>query len=239
MNLQIDVKATVGQLNLRVCIEGGTHPIALVGPNGAGKTTLLRLLAGAHRPTSGVIKVSGRTLFDSNTTVDVSPERRRVGYVPQGYGLFPNMSALDNVAFGLVAASGWRARRAGRERAQALLDEMECGELASALPHELSGGERQKVALARALAIAPEVLLLDEPLAALDIGARRSLRRFLAARLAKLECPCLLVTHDVRDVESFAAEICVMDRGQLVQRGSVAELKANPANDFVAEFVGE
>jgi ABC-type sulfate/molybdate transport systems ATPase subunit len=233
-----DIRTRAGELALHVTLDGGSEPLALVGPNGSGKTTLLRALAGAHHPVTGTVEVDGMTLLDSQSGTDLPIERRHVGYVPQGYGLFPHLSVLHNVAFGL---SNGEHRRPVPERtraAMAMLDELECAHLAHRHPTRLSGGEQQRVALARALVIEPRLLLLDEPLAALDATARRSVRSFLARKLRALGRPSIVVTHDVRDVKALDAEVCVLEGGTIVQRGRVDALRAGPATDFVAEFAG-
>jgi ABC-type sulfate/molybdate transport systems ATPase subunit len=212
-------------------------PLCLIGPNGSGKTSILKLIAGALRPDRGRIRLGQTELFDCASGVDVPSERRRVGYVPQGYGLFPHLSALDNVAFGLSTSAHGKRRSDARAEAERLLEQLDCTALASRLPIALSGGERQRIALARALLVEPELLLLDEPLSALDVGARRSVRSFLAARLRSLHKPALVVTHDPRDVKELDAEVCVVERGRVVQRGSLDALRADPKSDFVAEFV--
>lgn len=238
MSLRVRVAARVGELQLDVEIDGEGEPLVLVGPNGSGKTTLLRIIAGALTPTEGEISLTGQTLFCSQRGINLPSEERHVGYLPQGYGLFPHLSALDNVAFGLSTRGRSASRNERQRRAGAMLDDLGCAELAERLPTHLSGGERQRVALARALVIEPKLLLLDEPLAALDASAKRSLRSFLAARLRRFARPTLVVTHDVRDALSLGARVCVLERGHIVQRGDVAALRAAPASDFVAELVG-
>lgn len=232
------VQARVGALTLDVDLAGGPEPLALVGPNGSGKTTLLRLLAGALTPARGHIEVGGATLFCSDRGVDLPIERRRVGFVPQGFGLFPHLSVLDNVAFGLSTGPARRPAAARREAALAVLAALDVAHLARRLPARLSGGEQQRVALARALVTDPALLLLDEPLSALDATRRRAVRAFLAAQLRALGRPSLVVTHDARDVAALGATVCVLEGGRLVQRGSLEALRARPATDFVAEFVG-
>ncbi|MEZ4425594.1 MAG: ATP-binding cassette domain-containing protein [Gemmatimonadota bacterium] len=222
----------IGSLTLDVEMVLGSAPTALVGPNGAGKTTLLRILSGARIPVSGHVRVGGHPLFDSAAGIDLPPERRRLGYVPQGYALFPHLSALDNVAFGLHGL----ARSERRIRARAVLAELDAAHLAERAPATLSGGERQRVALARALATAPDALLLDEPLSALDARSRRETRRFLADYLAARARPALVVTHDLRDVVALGGPVVVLLDGRVAQAGTVAELAARPADDFVAEF---
>ena len=237
MKWQVDIEGRVGGLQLEVELRGDERPVALIGANGAGKTSLLRLLAGAHRPRRGTIEVAGELLFCSERGIDVPGERRRIGYLPQGYGLFPHLRVIDNVAFGLAVGARRLSRTERRAAALALLRQLDCAHLAQRMPRRLSGGEAQRVALARALAIEPEFLLLDEPMAALDAGVRRSVREFLANRLRSLGRPAIVVTHDVRDVLALDAEVCVLDRGRVVQRGELASLAAAPASEFVAEFV--
>lgn len=226
----------VGELDLDVRLDGGVRPVALVGPNGSGKTTLLRTIAGACRPSAGVIAVGDRVLFDSAGGVDLPPEQRRVGYVPQGYGLFPHLRVLDNVRFGLANSS--RHDNGARATALAVLEQLEADHLADRWPDTLSGGERQRVALARALVTEPHILLLDEPLAALDAAARRTMRRRLAAQLAESAVPALVITHDVYDIMALNADVHVMEQGRIVQRGPADALATHPATEFVAEVFG-
>ena len=254
MNWSVRVEARAGDFHLDAHIEGDAAPVAIIGPNGSGKTTLLRVVAGACRAERGRIRVGDRVLFDSRTGVFLAPEERRVGYVPQGYGLFPHLTVLDNVAFGLAAGRARgddrqrkadrrrrperRRRRADRRRIAAeILAEIECGHLARRYPAMLSGGEKQRVALARALLPAPEMLLLDEPLAAMDVAARRGLRDYLAAHLARRRQPAIVVTHDPRDVHALSPpKVYALERGKVVQSGSPGRLAAEPATEFVAEF---
>ncbi|HSN82607.1 MAG TPA: ABC transporter ATP-binding protein [Polyangiales bacterium] len=236
MSWNVDLRARVGALDLNVRMDGNDVPTVLVGPNGSGKTTLLRMIAGAHRPSSGQIRIGSMTVFDSAEDVDFPPEARQVGYVPQGFGLFPHLRVTDNVAFGLSVGRR-RQRSADRRRAAvSLLADLGCRHLAERMPFELSGGEKQRVALARALIVQPKLLLLDEPLATLDPGSRRRLRTFLADHLKTKRGPAIVVTHDVRDAEVLGGELFVLEKGKIVQRGTAEELRARPATDFVAEF---
>jgi len=233
------VSLRLGSLDLDVEIEGGEAPVALIGPNGSGKTTLLRTIAGAHRPDAGSVRLGDFVVFDAEAGIDLAPEERHVGYVPQGYGLFPHLSVLDNVAFGLTGRAGRAAGAARGERRDAamrLLERMGCAHLAARRPAGLSGGEQQRVALARALTVDPRILLLDEPLAALDARARRSIRSHLAEHLAERRGPALVVSHDLRDVQALGADVCAIEEGRIVQRGTATELAAAPATEFVAAF---
>lgn len=228
---EIELRGRLGGLALDVCFEAGDGPTILVGPNGAGKTTVLRAIAGADAGLRGHVRLGGRTLLDTTRGVDLPPEARRIGYVPQGLGLFPHLTALDNVAFGCGRGP------AARQRAHAMLGRMGALGLASRRPHELSGGERQRIALARALAIEPAGLLLDEPLSALDVGQRRRTRALLAEHLRGAGRPAIVVTHDVRDLLAIDGRLVVLEAGRVVQVGRAIELAAAPATDFVADLL--
>lgn len=233
MSWHVSMQLVLGSLELEVDIHGGSESVALIGPNGSGKTTLLKTIAGGFTPDAGRFELGDKVLFDSHLQIDLVPEQREVGYVPQGYSLFPHLSVVDNVAFGLSAQHS-RAER--RSLALEKLHEMDCAELADRRPLTLSGGEQQRIALARTLITKPTLLLLDEPLSALDVSARRSLRGYLAQHLARHAIPTIVVTHDIRDVAALGARMIVLDKGRVVQSGSVDELRSHPANDFVAEF---
>lgn len=183
-------------------------------------------MAGLERPTEGRVILGEEVWLDVTHRVDLSPERRRVGYLPQDYALFPHMSVAGNIRFA-----------ARRDRGD-LLERVGVGHLASVRPAELSGGERQRVALARALAREPEVLLLDEPFAALDAITRQQLRTELAALLPELGLPTLLVTHAFEDATALADRIGVLDQGEIVQLDSPQELVRNPGSLLVARLIG-
>ncbi len=236
MNWRIEIVARLGALHLDAQLEGDGRPVVLVGPNGAGKTTLLRIIAGAQPAASGCIRVGERTLWDTAAAIDRPPEDRRVGYVPQGYGLFPHLSALDNVAFGLAHGPTHQAKGPARNTATALLERLGCASLAQRMPASLSGGERQRIALARALVVDPDLLLLDEPLSALDIASRRVMRAFLVQHLAARAKPAIVITHDPRDIRALDAEVFVLEAGRIVQRGTASQLRDAPATPFVAEL---
>jgi molybdate transport system ATP-binding protein len=197
-----------------------------VGPSGAGKTTVLRVVAGLARPDTGRIALADEVWFDSARRVDRPPEARSVGYVFQDYALFPHLSVRGNVGYG------------GAGRVDELLERFGIARLADARPRELSGGERQRVGLARALAREPDVLLLDEPLSALDAHTRDSVRLELQGLLRELGLPTLLVTHDFEDAAALADRIGVLLDGRLLQVARAAELVASPADPFVASLTG-
>jgi putative spermidine/putrescine transport system ATP-binding protein len=214
---------------LTLRIEPG-ELVALLGPSGCGKTTALRILAGLDHPTSGEVQVGGRDI------TAVPANKRDMGMVFQAYSLFPHLSVTDNVAFGLKLRGIERARR--RDRAREVLELVGLGEHADRYAHQLSGGQQQRVALARALAIEPSVLLLDEPLSALDAKVRVQLRDEIRRVQLEVGTTTLFVTHDQEEALAVADRVGVMKDGRLEQLAAPAELYANPATPIVAEFVG-
>ncbi len=210
--------------------------VALVGPNGAGKTTALRALAGLERLQQGRVTLAGEVLEDAAAGVRVPPERRSVGVVFQDHLLFPHLSVLENVAFGL--RSRGRGRVEARRVAQEWLERMGLADRAARRPRELSGGQAQRVALARALAVEPDLLLLDEPLSALDATARAEVRAHLRHHLSSFAGMRLLVTHDPLEALSLADRLVVMENGAVVQAGSPAEIRVRPRSRYVADLVG-
>jgi len=204
--------------------------VALLGPSGCGKTTALRILAGLDRPTSGSVSVGGRDL------TKVPANKRDMGMVFQAYSLFPHMTVIDNVAFGLKLRG--RDSAARRARAGDMLDLVGLNEHANRYAHQLSGGQQQRVALARALAIEPSVLLLDEPLSALDAKVRVQLREEIRRVQIEVGTTTLFVTHDQEEALSVADRVGVMNAGRLEQLAPPAELYSAPASRFVGEFVG-
>ena len=214
------------ELDLDLTVEAG-RSLAIVGPNGAGKSTALGCIAGlVHN--AGTVRVGDRALDD------VPVERRRVGYVFQEYLLFPHLTVAENVAFGP------RARAIGRAHSTALasmwLDRLDLAPLATRRPGVLSGGQAQRVALARALAAEPEVLLLDEPLAALDVEVRVDVRAELAQHLRDWGGITIIVTHNREDVAALARDVIVLEHGRATQRGSLAQLTAAPATTYVHQL---
>ncbi len=204
--------------------------LALLGPSGCGKTTALRLLAGFEHPDSGAV------LVDGEDVTRIPAHRRDAGMVFQSYSLFPHLDALDNVAFGLRMRKVRTAER--RARAAELLELVGLADKGGRFPHQLSGGQQQRVALARALALRPRVLLLDEPLSALDAKVRLSLREEIRRLQRELGITTLFVTHDQEEALSMADRVAVMQAGRLEQCAEPAELYGRPATAFVAEFVG-
>jgi putative spermidine/putrescine transport system ATP-binding protein len=204
--------------------------LSLLGPSGCGKTTALRLVAGFDRPDGGRIVVDGKDI------TNVSPNKRDMGMVFQAYSLFPNMTARQNVEYGLRIRGKEKADR--RKRVDDLLELVGLGHAGDRYPHQLSGGMQQRVALARALAIEPRVLLLDEPLSALDAKVRVQLREEIRRIQLELGITTLYVTHDQEEALSVSDHVAVMYGGRIEQMGSPAEMYSAPATPFVAEFIG-
>ena len=210
--------------------------VAVLGPNGAGKTTLLGALAGLLRLDGGVVVLDDEVLEDPVRRIRVPAASRPVGVVFQDGRLFPYMSALENVAFGLRAR---RTRRADAlEQARSWLERTGVGDNAGSKPTELSGGQAQRVALARALALSPRLLLLDEPLAAVDAGARAALRREIGRQLRNSGATRVLVTHDAVDAMALADRLVILEDGHVVQEGPPADVRSHPRSRFAADLVG-
>lgn len=221
-------------LDVDLSFEPGVTVVA--GPSGAGKSTLLRLVAGLISPDAGTIRLGGRILHDADHGLSIPSYQRDISLVFQDYALFPHLSVRENVAYGLVARHVRRAER--QQRVAAMLERLGIASLAHARPPLLSGGQRQRVALARALVLEPRALLLDEPLAALDIQTRASVRAELRDVLADLAIPTVLVTHDYADALVFGDRIVILVDGRVAQDGSHSDLLAHPRTRFVADFTG-
>lgn len=237
MSLQAHLRFSRGDfsLDLPLTVQPG-EVVALLGPNGAGKTTALRLLCGLEALDAGSVTVDSTVLDHPEAKVFVPAERRQVGVVFQEYLLFPHLSARENVAFG-PRARGMAAAEA-RSQADRWLERVGLLEAGGRRPMQLSGGQQQRVALARALAASPRLLLLDEPLAALDAGTRSGVRRDLRRHLDEFAGCTVLVTHDPVDAYALADRVVVVEAGAVVQQGTLAEVAANPRSRYVAELVG-
>lgn len=214
-------------LELELTVTSG-RTLALLGPNGAGKSTALGALA-------GIVDSTGSILLNDRAIDGLEPADRRVGYVFQDYLLFPHLTILENVAFGPRARGIPRAT--ARSGAREWLDRLGIGELAARRPPQLSGGQAQRVALARALAGEPELLLLDEPLAALDAEVREEVRIELARHVRAWGGLTIVVTHSLEDVTALADDVVVIERGRATQRGTVRELVRSPATPYVRRLV--
>jgi len=205
--------------------------IGLLGPSGSGKTTILRMIAGLETPDEGDIVINGVKVND------IEPGKRGIGFVFQSYALFRHMTVYDNIAFGL------RVQKAKKEdihkKVTELIELIGLKGLDKRYPSQLSGGQRQRVAFARALAPNPQLLLLDEPFAAIDAKVRKELRRWLKQTISKLGITSIFVTHDQEEAVEVADEIIITNKGQIEQKGSPIEIYKNPQTPFVAQFIGE
>jgi molybdate transport system ATP-binding protein len=206
---------------------------ALIGPSGCGKTTVLRCLAGLDAPSPGRIMCGKEVWFDNARRIHRSPQQRGIGYLFQEYALFPHLTLFENIAYGLSSL----AKAEARSRVRELTDMLQLTGLETRYPSELSGGQQQRVALARTVATRPRVLLLDEPLAALDTPTSVELRGELRRVLAAWGIPTIVVTHDPVEVTTLADHVIVLCDGRIVQQGPVAQVFENPADAQVARIV--
>jgi molybdate transport system ATP-binding protein len=235
----LDVHAVVERADFTLDVTFTVRPgeiLGVIGPNGAGKTTLLRALAGLTSLTRGQLRLGELVLDDAAQSIFLPPEKRPVGLVFQNYRLFPHLSVRSNVAFSPLA------RRLGRTQARRIADDwlsrLDLAELADRKPGQLSGGQAQRVALARALAAEPSLLLLDEPMAALDARTRSEVRAELSRHLSAYGGPTLLVTHDPLEAMVMANRLLVIENGVVVQEGTPADVARRPATQYVARLVG-
>lgn len=238
--LRASIEVRRGALQLDIAFEVAPGEVlAVLGPNGSGKTTLLRVLAGLQPLDAGRVEVAGAVFDDAASDVFVPVEQRGVAFVFQDHALFRHLSVLENVAFGLRARGidKTTARHAARE----WLERVGLGDRADHRPHELSGGQQQRVAIARALVHKPSILLMDEPLSALDAGTRRAMRSELRAHLDQYAAEggiTVIVTHDPVDAYALADRVAVLDAGRLAQVGTIGEVTAFPRSPYVAELIG-
>jgi molybdate transport system ATP-binding protein len=232
--MTVDLRVGLPEFTLEVAWDAGEGVTVLFGPSGAGKTLTLHCLAGLVRPGAGRIVLDGRVLYDGATGLHVRPQERRIGYVFQGYALFPHLTVHANIGFGLAHAS--RLTRA--QRVTHVMTRLGIDGLADRYPHELSGGQRQRVALGRALANTPALVLLDEPLSALDLPLRRALRVELRALLTAWQVPAVLVTHDLAEAYEMGDQVIVYEAGRVQQSAPRTELLWRPASEGVARILG-
>jgi len=235
--LDVDIAKTYGCFRLEATFSvADGETLALVGPTGCGKSTCLMTIAGIVTPERGRVRFGERVLCDTEAGISVPPEKRNIGVVFQDYALFPHLTAFENVAYGL-RAKGTKGR-ALKEKVLAALDMVGIRHLADRAPLGLSGGERQRLALARAAALDVPIMLLDEPISALDPHTRDSVRRELKALIKSLGRTTILVTHDPIDALTLGERICVLEGGKVQQTGSGMELLLYPKTEFVARFMG-
>ena len=235
MTAALAIHATVDERDVRVDLEVKAGKIvALLGANGAGKSTVVELAAGTLRPSSGTVEINGRQVAGGSHWVP--PHRRQIALLAQEPLLLPHLDALGNVAFGPQALG--QRRTQARELAKARLEEVGAASLARRRPHQLSGGQQQRVALARALAPDPQLLLLDEPLSALDVEAAAELRQAVRSSLRESARTAVVVTHDLLDVLALADVVVVLENGRVVEQGPALEVLTRPRSRFAARFAG-
>jgi molybdate transport system ATP-binding protein len=235
VSLSVALHLRVGSFDLEVSFEAHQGITALFGPSGAGKTLTLRTIAGLTRPESGRIELDRRILLDTSAGVDLPPRSRRIGYVFQQYALFPHLSVVRNVGYGI----GDLPAEERRERIAALLELVGLAGLEKRRPAQLSGGQQQRVALARALATQPDLLLLDEPFAAVDLRVRRKLRAELRRIHEVTGTPMLLVTHDLTEVRQLSDWLVLVDEGRVRRSGPVSTVLADPTDPLLNELLDE
>ena len=235
--LEADIRLRLSRLDLNAAFTvAAGEVLALLGPNGSGKSTTLRALVGLLPLTGGRIVLDGTVLEDPAQHVKVAPEKRPIALMFQDYLLFPHLSALENVAFGLRCRGA--DKKTAREKAAQTLARLGLDKAAEAKPGAMSGGQQQRVAMARALVTDPKLLLLDEPLAALDVSVKTSVRRLLRDVLRQSSAANILVTHDLLDAVALGDRMIVIESGQIVQTGTPAEVTARPRSGYVADLTG-
>ncbi|RRD94479.1 ABC transporter ATP-binding protein [Clostridiales bacterium COT073_COT-073] len=221
--------------NLNMVIEDRSF-ITLLGPSGCGKTTTLRMIAGLETPTAGQIMIDGKIVFDAAKGINVSPDKRDVGFLFQNYALWPHMTVYKNIAFGLENLKWSKAQI--EERVKELLKMLRIEEFAKRYPSELSGGQQQRVAIARTLAPNPKVLFMDEPLSNLDAKLRGEMRTELKRLHVDTNSTFVYVTHDQLEAMTLSTNVCLMENGKLQQFAPPLKIYTEPENVFVADFMG-
>jgi len=233
MGWQCTLQKRMGETSIDVSLTGGDAPTVVIGPNGAGKSSILKMIVGGVTPNTGRIVLNDKCLYEEPGSINLPPECRGVGYMPQGYGLFPHLSVLENVLFGVSKTTQMRTK------ARTLLERLDAIGLVDRKPSSLSGGEGQCVALARVLMTSPSLMLLDEPLAAVDVAAKSGLRQFLIGHLKEEAIPAIVVTHDRGVVTSLGGNLVVLEAGQIVAQGAYADIREQAATPFIRAFFSD
>ncbi|PWW20239.1 molybdenum ABC transporter molybdate-binding protein [Cytobacillus oceanisediminis] len=232
--LNLKLKKGLRHFSVDISQKISNETLVLIGHSGCGKSTTLKMLAGLLSPDEGKIELKDHVIYDNQKKINLPPEDRTIGFVFQNYALFPHLSVKENIAYGISKL----ATEEREKRINETLSFLGIEALAQSKPSMLSGGEQQRVALARALVTQPKLLLLDEPLSALDVSTRSHVRTELKELLGKLSIPTIVVTHDYEDARVLADRVAVMDKGKIIQTGTPREIAQFPANHFVAEFTG-
>ncbi len=232
--LDVTINLVLEDFHLEANFQADAEIIAIFGPSGAGKSTTLRAIAGLLSPQHGIIRLGEKTLFDDRKKINLPPQSRGVGYVPQNFALFPHLTTSANIAYGLHRAT----KEHRRQRVSELLHLLQLEKLAQRKASELSGGQQQRVALARALAPNPDILLMDEPFAALDETLRHTLRGELRTIPQRFGVPLILVTHNLGEAHSLASQLVILDQGKMLQAGPRKTILHHPITPAVARIVG-
>ena len=235
---EVQLEAVKGEFHLQVELSGGSRPLALIGANGSGKSTILRGVLGLESLQRAYVRVGDTLLQDSKNSHSIAVEERNLAYLPQGLGLLPHMTIAENILFADRSQS-LKLDSLLEGKHAATLKDLNVESLLHRRPDGLSAGERQKVALIRLMIQNPQMVLLDEPSSALDILARREVRKILSEQLSGLGIPTILVTHDFRDVRELGADIAYLKDGKLKRLGSVDEFPGPEADDFLNEFFAQ
>ena len=232
--IEVALRHSFPHMSLDIAFRAGAEIVVLFGPSGVGKSLTVRTIAGLFTPQEGHVRVNGEVWLDTRLGINRRPQARRVGYVPQHYGLFPHLTVVENIAFGLRGVSRGERER----RVQEMVNLMQLAGLEHRKPAELSGGQQQRVALARALVTNPQVLLLDEALGALDPLLREELQEELRLIQRQYAIPVVLITHDVQEAYTLADRLVVLEGGRVVQVGTQEDVFRRPATPQVARAVG-
>ncbi|MBU6995625.1 ABC transporter ATP-binding protein [Ferrovum myxofaciens] len=233
MDVTIRLKKNLEGFTLDVHWVSREGIVVIFGPSGSGKSMTLQAISGFSPMDEGYIRVGERVFFDSFATIDLPPQRREIGYLPQNYALFPHMTVRQNILYGHQAPSP------AAEEFHEMITLFQLEGLENRYPKELSGGQKQRVALARALMRKPRILLLDEPLAAVDISVRKMIRTELKLLQRKLGIPMILITHDLSEALALADKLIIYEQGRVVQEGEPMEIIKHPLNERVSELLGQ
>jgi molybdate transport system ATP-binding protein len=232
--LEVDLHVVLDDFTLEASFSASQELLVLFGPSGAGKSTILKALAGLLTPDRGTIRLNDRVLYDSRSKVNLPPQKRRIGYMPQQYGLFPHLTIAENIAYGLPPAP--KSKR--NAQVEKWIEVMRLTDQADRKPSEASGGQQQRAALARAMASGPELLLMDEPFAALDEELRAHLRGEIRDLSNTFDLPILIVTHDTSEAYSLADHMVVFERGVMIQDGPREDVFRKPVSESLARLLG-